>query len=421
MARTLPRTPRTRRQRSSRAVALVCALAVATGPALYAAADDLDNKHKKAQSGVKHAQADLEDSSHALYAAMTKLRGARTQLGEAQRTLARTEGELTVARVLDARMQAKLARAEKALDEAQAELDRGRAQVVEQRRAIGRLVASNVAAGDPRLLGFSMLMDAASPDDLAAQLNTIDSVMDKQSATYDDYKATEALLKVTEKRVAAWKGVVAEQRQAAAVNLARKRTLEQRAVENRARVVELVRARKSLALVAARARAADARKLRAAKKEEERIKKLILKRASHHKGGYKGDTGGFLRRPVDGYITSPFGWRRHPIYGYWGLHNGTDFHAPCGTPELAGAAGTVISEYYSDVWGNRLLLDVGRVNGKAMTLIYNHISSYKVGTGARVGRGDVVAYSGTTGWSTACHLHFTVMLDGTAVNPENYF
>ena len=119
-------------------------------------------------------------------------------------------------------------------------------------------------------------------------------------------------------------------------------------------------------------------------------------------------------------ITSPYGWRIHPIYGYWGLHDGIDFSAPCGTPMHAGAGGTVISEYYSSVWGNRLYLDVGEVNGKRMTLIYNHISSYKARTGAHVGRGDVVAYSGTTGWSTGCHLHFTVMLDGTAVDPAPY-
>ena len=86
----------------------------------------------------------------------------------------------------------------------------------------------------------------------------------------------------------------------------------------------------------------------------------------------------------------------------------------------AGAAGTVISEYYSSVWGNRLFLDVGRVNGKTMTLVYNHISSYTAGTGARVGRGDVVAHSGTTGWSTGCHLHFTVLLNGNPVDPAPY-
>jgi murein DD-endopeptidase MepM/ murein hydrolase activator NlpD len=266
-----------------------------------------------------------------------------------------------------------------------------------------------------------MVLNSQNPVELAAQLNTVDSLMSKQTALYDRFRATEALLEVTAERVERMKEAVAEQRAAAAKNLVKKKALEAAAVENRARVLELVSARKSLAVVAARARAADLRKLRQAKKEEERLKQLLIKRAQAQTGGYKGDTGGFLRRPVDGYITSPYGYRRHPIYGYYGLHNGTDFHAPCGTPMLAGAAGTVVSEYYSDVWGNRLVLDVGRVNGKSMTLIYNHISSYKVGSGARVGRGDVVAYSGSTGWSTGCHLHFTVMLNGNTVDPERYF
>jgi murein DD-endopeptidase MepM/ murein hydrolase activator NlpD len=56
-----------------------------------------------------------------------------------------------------------------------------------------------------------------------------------------------------------------------------------------------------------------------------------------------------------------------------------------------------------------------------MVLIYNHSSSYRVHTGAHVSRGEVVAYAGTTGWSTGCHLHFTVMLDGKAVDPMQFF
>jgi murein DD-endopeptidase MepM/ murein hydrolase activator NlpD len=80
----------------------------------------------------------------------------------------------------------------------------------------------------------------------------------------------------------------------------------------------------------------------------------------------------------------------------------------------------VISEYWSDVYGHRLYLDLGQVNGKNMTVIYNHLSSYRVSTGAHVSRGEVVGYAGTTGWSTGCHLHFTVMLDGNTVDPMHY-
>ena len=80
----------------------------------------------------------------------------------------------------------------------------------------------------------------------------------------------------------------------------------------------------------------------------------------------------------------------------------------------------MISRVWSDVYGNRLYLDVGRVNGKNMTLVYNHATSYRVGVGAHVGRGETLGYAGTTGWSTGCHLHFTVLLDGSPVNPMNY-
>ena len=55
-----------------------------------------------------------------------------------------------------------------------------------------------------------------------------------------------------------------------------------------------------------------------------------------------------------------------------------------------------------------------------MTVIYNHLTSYAVGSGARVRRGQTIGHAGTTGWSTACHLHFTVLLNGSPVNPMNY-
>ena len=402
-------------------LAVLCTLAIATGTAVSLAhADDLDKKKNKVQKGIKHAQGELEGSSKALAAANRRLVAARSQLVAAERRLAVTEGQLTAARVLDAQMQAKLVQARQALAKAEQEVEEGTAAVIEQRTAIGRLAAANYQYGDPRLLSLSMILTATDPAELASQLGTAESLMDRETTMFDDLRATQAMLEVQEAKVERAKAVVAEQRRAAAANLARRQALERAAVADRARVATLVSQRGTAAAEARRIRAADARKLRQLKKEEARIKKLILERAKNQGAGYSGDTGGFLYRPVPGAITSPYGYRRHPIFGYWGLHNGTDFSAPCGTAMRAGAGGTVISSYYSSVWGNRLFLDVGRVNGKAMTLVYNHISSYRVRSGARVGRGDVVAYSGSTGWSTGCHLHFTVLLNGNPVNPQNY-
>lgn len=402
---------------------MLCTLAVA-GPAMspLAHADDLHKKKHKAHQQVQAAAVDLGESSKALAAATSKLIAARTQLVAAEKRLAATEGQLTAAKVLDAQMQAKLTAAVQALEKAQAELAAGTARVKQQRADISRLVAANYQYGDPRLLSLSMVLTAKDPDELATQLGAADSLMDRQTALYDDLKATEAMLRTQEKKVSAAKAEVARQRKAAAANLVRVQALEQAAAANRATVAGLVAQRSRIAAQARAIRARDARKLKQAKKEEAHIKALILARAKHQKGGYSGAGNGFLLRPVaNSYITSPFGWRRHPIYGYWGLHDGVDMHAPCGVPELAAASGTVFSEYYSSVWGNRLFIDVGRVNGKSMTLVYNHISRYRVHSGAHVARGETVAYAGTTGWSTACHLHFTVMLDGNPVNPTQFF
>jgi murein DD-endopeptidase MepM/ murein hydrolase activator NlpD len=292
--------------------------------------------------------------------------------------------------------------------------------VADQRAAIGRLAASNYANGDPALMGLSVMLTSQDPAEVTTQMNTVTALMSRQTTLLESLRKARAQMVVVEAQVEKARATVAVQRRAAAENLVRKESLEHSAAQARATVATLVARAKSATLAAARVRRADERQLRAAKKQEQRIRQLIIERSRRQHGGYSGGTGGFLFRPVPGWVTSPYGWRMHPIYHYWGLHDGTDFHAPCGTPERAGQSGTVISEVWSDVYGHRLYLDVGRVNGKNMTLVYNHLSAYRTHVGQRVRRGQTVGLAGTTGWSTGCHLHFTVLLDGSPVNPMNY-
>jgi murein DD-endopeptidase MepM/ murein hydrolase activator NlpD len=131
--------------------------------------------------------------------------------------------------------------------------------------------------------------------------------------------------------------------------------------------------------------------------------------------------GGFLSYPVkDSYVTSPYGMWMHPILHIWELHDGTDFHAPCGTPIYAAAAGRVTEEYYNTGYGNRLVLDHGYVRGVSLWTSYNHLTSYVAHVGQQVARGELIAYSGTTGYSTGCHLHFMVYVNGQTVDPMTW-
>jgi len=130
---------------------------------------------------------------------------------------------------------------------------------------------------------------------------------------------------------------------------------------------------------------------------------------------------GFFSFPTDvPYITSSFGYRIHPIFGTRILHEGTDFRAYCGTPIHAAADGTVLWAKVNGGYGNQVLLDHGIMSGKVVYTNYDHLSSFAVRAGQNVKRGDLVGYSGSTGNSTACHLHFEVRLNGVAHNPMDY-
>ena len=284
------------------------------------------------------------------------------------------------------------------------------------------------------------MLTTQDPIELTGQLNSVQNVMDKESVILDRLEASRALLTVQQQEVAAARAEIARKRQDAAENLARKRSLESQAESAEASVRQLVSARQTARREAGKARTADLAQLRNLHNERQRITAVLKRRADEARaraaaaaaaagssdGPVLGDGGpvisnGFLNYPLNGYITSPFGWRTHPIYGYRALHDGIDFGAACGTPIRAAASGTVLEQYFQTAWGNRVIIDHGFQRGVGVATIANHLSSYAVSAGDHVTRGQVVGYVGSTGWSTGCHLHFTVLQNGAPVNPMAWF
>ena len=118
------------------------------------------------------------------------------------------------------------------------------------------------------------------------------------------------------------------------------------------------------------------------------------------------------------YITSPFGFRIHPVTGVYTGHTGVDIGVGTGTPVYAAASGTVIvASYGYGGYGVAVVID----HGSGISTLYGHCSSLKVSTGQTVSRGQVIALSGNTGVSTGPHLHFEVRINGTYVDPMQYF
>ena len=125
--------------------------------------------------------------------------------------------------------------------------------------------------------------------------------------------------------------------------------------------------------------------------------------------------------PVSGArISSPFGYRIHPIFKSRIYHTGIDYAIAYGTPIRASNSGKVIYSGWYGGYGKVVIVDHGVINGKPTTTLYAHMSSIKVGNGQLVNKGDVLGYEGTTGYSTGPHVHFEVRINGKPNNPMNY-
>jgi murein DD-endopeptidase MepM/ murein hydrolase activator NlpD len=129
-------------------------------------------------------------------------------------------------------------------------------------------------------------------------------------------------------------------------------------------------------------------------------------------------SGGRMGWPAPGFnrITSPFGYRLHPILKVNKLHTGIDIGVPLGGNIVAAADGTVIYSGYLGSYGNTIIID----HGGGITTLYAHNSSLLVGNGANVKRGDSISRAGSTGMSTGPHLHFEVRVNGAYQDPLTY-
>ncbi len=130
-------------------------------------------------------------------------------------------------------------------------------------------------------------------------------------------------------------------------------------------------------------------------------------------------TGGFVR-PVPGRITSPFGWRMHPIFKRKIFHSGIDIGAPYGTSIKAANSGRVMFVGWYSGYGKVVIINHGNINGIPTTTLYAHMSTTIAKQGANVAKGQVIGKVGTTGYSTGPHLHFEVRQKGNPTNPLNF-
>jgi murein DD-endopeptidase MepM/ murein hydrolase activator NlpD len=420
----------------------IAATLLTVPPASAEDEDELRQRRSAVTDRIASAGEHVEESSKELAAATRRLERVQARLSRAQVRLAQTREEWAAAVEYEQLIEQRLADAEARLVSAEEALVLGRLEVKQAEDRLAQFVVTSSQYGDPSVVALDTILSGADPSLLSQNLALTDSIFGSQVASIDELEAARARLIVHEEAVQTIRDEVEEQRDEAVAVVARKKEIKTRALterrEVRALVIQQVAARRD----AAAARRADIAQLRALERERDelsaRLRRLAIREAAAaekaaaaatavppNDGGVTGSSGtsrsgAFLMAPVVAPITSEYGMRLHPILNVYKLHDGTDFGVGCGTPVLAAAAGEVVSAYGSEGYGNQLVLNHGTVNGQGLATSYSHLTSFSASPGDSVQQGDIIGYSGNTGYSTGCHLHFMVYENGTPVNPMGW-
>lgn len=120
-----------------------------------------------------------------------------------------------------------------------------------------------------------------------------------------------------------------------------------------------------------------------------------------------------ISAPTKGTVTSQFGWRIHPITRNEGFHTGIDIANALGTPITAAFSGSIYECGKSAAYGNYILMR----HSDNLYTFYGHCNSLKATKGMNIRSGEVIAYMGSTGYSTGPHLHFEIRIGGKRVDP----
>ena len=267
------------------------------------------------------------------------------------------------------------------------------------RRALALFLGSQLSP-------LELLVSAASLEDLTLNLFYLDLLMQNDERLVSRVRGAQSLVETEKARL---DQKLRELTEAKADLEARKAELEQQRLFN----LELKQAVDRDRVLWERQ---YAQYLAESKEIERRLRELIRQNK-----GYSGRWSGSFLKPVSGPITSPFGYRIHPIYRRRKMHTGIDFGAPYGAPVRAAESGKVVLAKWYGGYGLTVIIDHGvDSKGRHVQTLYGHNSRLLVKEGEIVARGQIIAKVGSTGVSTGPHAHFEVRVNGTPVNPASF-
>ncbi len=247
---------------------------------------------------------------------------------------------------------------------------------------------------------LDVLLGAKDFNDFVGRMDILKKILAYDNALIQGTKADRETLRKAKEQLEADRAKIVELRKLAAAK--------------REQVAERRQERRGVLNAATYERETAERAYRELIETSRQIEQMIKRIQSGEKN--IGGSTGTMTWPAEGEITSPFGWRVHPIFGTQRLHTGIDIGSDYGDAIRAADGGVVIHADWMGGYGNAVIID----HGNGISTLYAHNSQLLVDEGQTVAKGQTVARCGSTGYSTGPHLHFEVRQNGSPVNPLNY-
>jgi murein DD-endopeptidase MepM/ murein hydrolase activator NlpD len=375
--------------------------------------------HKSSQWGS--LQQKIRDTKARIREAEAKERGLMGQIAASdsrrqrlESTLAALGGQIAVATDNLTRLQAQATQAQIQLDIATRDLEWTLSRLDHNTEVLSTRASETYMRGPAPFL--DVLLGAEDFESFVVTDAYISSVLSSDAAALTAIK--EARVQVEAKRAAIASRKTVVDHQVTAINATRNRlaTIRMqreharkaavREIEYRRVLLKKVRSEKEAYLLALASLQSNSNSMSAMLRSLQRGQKV-----------YAGSGHGYLRVPVSGRISSPYGWRTHPIYKNRSFHTGIDIAAPAGRGIAAARSGKVVYVGYKGAYGLVAIVD----HGYSVATVYAHMSKVYVQTGQRVGTGKTIGAIGCTGWCTGPHIHFEVRVRGEHRNPRGWF
>ncbi|HEX2144376.1 MAG TPA: M23 family metallopeptidase [Glycomyces sp.] len=391
-------------------LAVLLLAGTASSPAFGVSQSELDAVERE----QAEMAAELENASEEVRAAGQVLAETRAKLPDAQHAVHVAEGRVAAAEAEAAQAQREAEAAREALDAAEAEYAAAAAVVESTREARASLFTAT--ARGVELLTVDAIIASGDPHKVVDGLSYLEFLMEGKNLAVEEVTLARREASNAENTASVAETAAAEAEAAAveALAAAESRYVEAQAAE--AAVQELVGRHSTALAVAEDARDEAQSEYEELEAESERLADALRQADDGGGSSSGGGGGGGFVVPVDGWKSSDYGWRRHPIYGTSRFHGGTDFAAGTGATIHAAGSGKVVYAGWNSGYGQLTCIS----HGGDVTTCYAHQSSIRVDYGEHVDRDEDIGAVGSTGASTGPHLHFEVRVNGERVNPLGY-